>query len=31
MNRGSATGVAGLVLAGIPWAIIGVMEWLQPD
>jgi hypothetical protein len=28
---GSAVGLAGLFLSMIPWAIIGLMEWLQPS
>jgi len=28
---GSTLGIVGLVASVIPWGVIGLMEWLQPD
>ena len=31
MRPVNLAGLTGLCLAPIPWAIIGLMEWLQPS
>jgi hypothetical protein len=31
MRGGNGTGIAGLLLSVTPWAILGVLEWLQPS
>jgi hypothetical protein len=31
MGGNNVVGLTGLFLSVIPWAIMAVMEWLQPD
>ena len=31
MREESAIGIAGFSLSLVPWAIIGLMSWLQPS